>query len=154
MDYCDWNAVSAENNFRTCGICESGQSLVYLLDQRLQVHLVTIEGINALHRDVFSKQPSPLVETAARGRARILWIKRKQHNLVAAGVPKLFDRHRRKRMPVPHGHKTTRVQTRFRQLQLQGPGLLLGESANRRASANGCVMMLDFSGASAGNKLG
>ena len=91
FDYGDGNAVRAENDFGRSRVGESRQGLVDFLDQRLQVEFVTIEGLNAMDRDIFPKPPLPLVQAAAGRGAGILRIKRKEHHLVASGRAKLFD---------------------------------------------------------------
>ena len=48
FDHRNRNAVRAENDLRVLRVRESCQRLVYLLDQRLQVELVTIEGLDAM----------------------------------------------------------------------------------------------------------
>src|SRR5580700_8359961 len=103
LDYRDWNAMRAENDLRPFRVGESCQCFVYLFDQRPQVKFVTIEGLDAVDCDVVLKQSPPLVQAAARRRAGIVRIKRKQYNLVASCVPKLFDGLRGKRMPITHG---------------------------------------------------
>ncbi len=76
---------------------------------------------------------APLVQAAAGRGAGILRIKGKQHHFIALRRAHLGDGLCGKRMPVAHGHETMRVQTAFRQFQLQSPRLLLGKSPDGRS---------------------
>ena len=82
------------------------------------------------------EQPTPLIQAAARGGAGILRIERKQHDLIALGCPQMFNRFRGEGMPVAHGHEAAGVHAGFRQLELQGAGLLFGKAPDGRASAD------------------
>src|ERR1700722_3746175 len=84
FDHSYGNAVRAENDLRTLRAIEPRQGFVHFLNQCLQIKFVTVEGIDAVDWNIAAKQAAPLVKAAAGGGARILRIKRKQHNLVAA----------------------------------------------------------------------
>src|SRR5271167_1819907 len=55
FDHRNGNAVRTENDLGPLRVGEPRQRLIYLLDQRLQVKLVTIEGFDATGRDAFPK---------------------------------------------------------------------------------------------------
>ena len=138
--------MRAKDNLRRIRVGEPGQCLIHFLDQRIQIKRVTIKRFDAMRRHVVMEQTPPLVEAAARRGARILRIKRKQHNFIALCCPELLDRFRRERMPVAHSHKTTCVQAILGQLRLQSAGLLLGKAPDWRRSANRRIMVLHFLG--------
>src|SRR5438067_2058509 len=106
-----------------------------------------------MYRDVVVEEAMPFIQTAARGGAGILRIERKQYDLIAFGCPQMFNRFRGEWMPVAHGHEAAGVDAGFRQLELQGAGLLFGKTPDGRASADDRIMMLNFFGACAGNQL-
>jgi hypothetical protein len=57
-------------------------------------------------------------------------------------------------MPVTHGYKTTRIKAAMLQFRLQRLSLPFGEAPDGRASANGRVMVLYFTGARGLNQFG
>src|ERR1700691_1018650 len=57
-------------------------------------------------------------------------------------------------MPVAHSYEATRIHAVICKFSLERPRLPLSEAADRRASANGCVMMLHFARACGRNKFG
>src|SRR5580698_10322656 len=84
----------------------------------------------------------------------MLRIQRQQDDLVALRGLQLRDRLGGKWMPVTHGHEAACVQTLLRQLCFEREGLLLGEAADGRASADRGVVVLHFMGAGGRNEFG
>src|ERR1700688_3725578 len=99
-----------------------------------------------------AKQSPPLIQAAPGGGRRILRAQGQQHNLVALRRSELGYGFAGKAMPVAHSHKAAGVETLIFELNLQRPRLLIGETPDGRTSANGCVMMLHFTGASGRNQ--
>src|SRR5579862_6053788 len=113
-----------------------------------------IERPYVVYWRIFVKPPPPFIQAASRGSRGILGIQGQQNHLIAAGGLKLSDGLARERMPIAHGHKAARIQPLAPQLSLQRECLLLREPPDRRASANGCIVMLYFSGTRGRDKFG
>src|SRR4029077_14058163 len=148
-NHCEGHTMSAENQLRTRRVREAAQRFIYFLYQGFQIKIVTIERLNAMDRNVVAKLPSPLIQTAAGSGLGILWVQRKQDDLVAFCYPQLLYRLSGKGMPVTHGHETTGIQTGFSAPKWQGASLLLSEPPDGRAPANRRVVVLDLPRSSA-----
>src|SRR5208283_400369 len=105
-----------------------------------------IEVPDLVHWNVIVEKPPPFIQAAARRGGRVLRIKRQQDHLITFCSPQVCNGFAGKRVPVAHGDKTTSIEPLADQLGLERPCLLLGEAANRRPSADGGVVVLNFAG--------
>src|SRR5215475_1955347 len=106
-----------------------------------------------MHRYVFPEMPIPLVQTATDRRARIVGVKREQHDLVTTRSLQSFHRFGSKGMPVAHRDKTTGADAITVERGFQSPRLTFRETPDRGTAADHRIVMFDFFGAGGRDQL-
>ena len=131
------------------------QAAVYLFDDGVQVGWMSVELFYDFGRNIFhlreSDPPVPFIETAARGRFRVLGIEWKQDQFIRSLCLHGLDGFLRHGVPVSHGYENLCFKSLI-QLAFQGAGLCGGIFENRRFAPDLCIVTLDFPGSVGGNQ--
>src|ERR1035438_187834 len=113
-----------------------------------------IEVSDVVYGNLIVEKPLPFVQAAPRRGGGVLRIQGQQNHLATLRSSQFCDGFAGKGMPVAHGNETARIKSLTDQLGLESPCLLLGEAANGRPSADGGVVVLNFTGARGRNQFG